>query len=62
MAAQPERIAIIGGGFSGIMTAVNLALQSRKPLHPTLVNHARPTGRGVAYGTSELEVMIEYLI
>jgi len=28
---RPEKIAIIGGGFSGTMTAVNLARLSRQP-------------------------------
>jgi uncharacterized NAD(P)/FAD-binding protein YdhS len=46
----PARIAIIGGGFSGVMTAVNLARLSRRPLQITLVNHRWPAGRGVAYG------------
>lgn len=56
MPAPPtERIAIIGGGFSGVMTAVNLARLSRQPLHVTLVN-ARPlVGRGIAYGTRHAE-------
>src|SRR6185369_7450847 len=42
----PETVAIIGGGFSGVMTAVNLARLSRRPLCVTLINHQRPTGRG----------------
>jgi cation diffusion facilitator CzcD-associated flavoprotein CzcO len=29
--AHPERIAIIGGGFSGVMTAVNLAFALFRP-------------------------------
>lgn len=46
----PERIAIVGGGFSGTMTAVNLARLSRRPLRVTIINQWRPTGRGIAYG------------
>ena len=57
-ASQAERIAIIGGGFSGTMTAVNLARLSRQPLHLTLINQRRPTARGVAYGTRRTEHLL----
>jgi uncharacterized NAD(P)/FAD-binding protein YdhS len=56
--AWAERIAIIGGGFSGVMSAVNLARLSPRPLHLTLINHARPTGRGAAYGTRRAEHLL----
>lgn len=56
--SQPERIAIIGGGFSGIMTAVNLARLSRRELQITIINQHRPTGRGVAYGTRRIEHLL----
>lgn len=52
------RIAIIGGGFSGIMTAVNLARLSRRPLEVTVINKHYPTGRGVAYGTRRGEHLL----
>ena len=55
---SPERIAIIGGGFSGVMSAVNLARLSRRPLQITLINHQRPSGRGVAYGTRRVEHLL----
>ena len=51
-------VAIIGGGFSGVMTAVNLARLAAQPLGITLINHARPNGRGVAYGTRRLEHLL----
>lgn len=51
-------IAIIGGGFSGVLTAVNLVRLSRQPLHLTLINHNRPTARGVAYGTRRMEHLL----
>jgi uncharacterized NAD(P)/FAD-binding protein YdhS len=54
----PERIAIIGGGFSGVMTAVNLARLSHRPIEVTLINHHRPTGRGVAYGSRRMEHLL----
>jgi len=45
-------IAIVGGGFSGTMTAVHL-LRGEWPdgVHVVLVNRSGPLARGVAYGT-----------
>jgi uncharacterized NAD(P)/FAD-binding protein YdhS len=53
-----SRIAIIGGGYSGVMTAVNLARLSRQRLHITVINGQRPAGRGVAYGTRRTEHLL----
>lgn len=53
-----QHIAIIGGGFSGTLTAVNLARLSPGPLRITLFNHAAPPGRGVAYGTRRPEHLL----
>ena len=59
MSAHAARhIVIIGGGFSGTMAAVNLARLSRVPLRVTLVNHAYPPGRGIAYGTRRPEHLL----
>jgi uncharacterized NAD(P)/FAD-binding protein YdhS len=55
---HPEAIAIIGGGFSGVMTGVNLARLSKRPLHVTLINQHRPTGRGVAYSSRRPEHLL----
>ena len=55
---QPEKIAIIGGGFSGVMTAVNLARLGRQPLRVTIINQRRPMARGVAYGTRRMEHLL----
>ncbi|MEX2577718.1 MAG: FAD/NAD(P)-binding protein [Verrucomicrobiales bacterium] len=52
------RVAIIGGGYSGIMTAVNLVRLSSEPLRVTIVNGRRPAGRGVAYGTRRPEHLL----
>jgi uncharacterized NAD(P)/FAD-binding protein YdhS len=57
-AASPEKIAIIGGGFSGLMTGVNLARLSQGPLRIILINQHRPMGRGVAYGTRRMEHLL----
>ena len=56
--SRPERIAIIGGGFSGVMTAVNVARLSRRQLHITIINQHRPAGRGVAFGTRRIEHLL----
>src|SRR5580693_4146882 len=56
--AMTSRVAIIGGGFSGVMTAVNLARLSKRPLDVTIINGQRPLGRGVAYGTRRLEHLL----
>lgn len=53
-----ETIAIIGGGFSGTMTAVNLARLSSRPLRVCLINSGHPAGRGVAYGTKRAEHLL----
>ncbi|HEX2092850.1 MAG TPA: aminotransferase class I/II-fold pyridoxal phosphate-dependent enzyme [Longimicrobiaceae bacterium] len=47
-----QTIIIVGGGFSGTMTAVHL-LRGGRPggLHVVLVNRSGPLARGVAYGT-----------
>ena len=55
---RPERIAIIGGGFSGVMTAVNLARLSKHPLRVTLINQRCPMGRGTAYGMRRPEHLL----
>ena len=52
------RIAILGGGFSGIQTAVNLARIGETQPQITIVNEHRPTGRGVAYGTRRIEHLL----
>lgn len=51
-------IAIIGGGFSGTLVAVNLARLATQPLRITLINNAYPRGRGVAYGTRRPEHLL----
>jgi uncharacterized NAD(P)/FAD-binding protein YdhS len=53
-----KTIAIIGGGFSGTMAAVNLARLSGKSLRVVIINGRRPLGRGAAYGTSRSEHLL----
>src|SRR3569833_2332566 len=56
--ASMKTIVIIGGGFSGTMTAVNLARASESPLRIVIVNHRYPLGRGVAYSTRRAEHLL----
>jgi uncharacterized NAD(P)/FAD-binding protein YdhS len=46
-----KSICIIGGGFSGIMVAVNLIREAKSPLNLFLVNSGYPLSRGVAYSS-----------
>jgi uncharacterized NAD(P)/FAD-binding protein YdhS len=46
-----KTIAIIGGGFSGTLTAVHLLRSHGCDLHVVLINRSGPLARGVAYGT-----------
>lgn len=43
-------VAVVGGGFSGVMTAVQLA---RRGVPVVLIEAREQAGRGVAYGTTE---------
>ena len=42
-------IGIIGGGFTGTMTAVQLIQQSQEPIHIILIDRRKNLNRGVAY-------------
>ncbi len=53
-----KTVAIIGGGFSGTMAAVNLARLSDESLRVILINGKRPVGRGVAYSTTRSEHLL----
>jgi uncharacterized NAD(P)/FAD-binding protein YdhS len=44
-------IAIIGGGFSGSLVAVNLLHSATMPLSIKLIERSAEVGRGLAYGT-----------
>jgi uncharacterized NAD(P)/FAD-binding protein YdhS len=58
MRSTVKTIAIIGGGFSGTLTAINLARFSDSPLRIYLINHGHPVGRGVAYSTRRIEHLL----
>lgn len=55
---RKQHIAIVGGGFSGTMTAVNVARLCEVPLRVTVINHGYPTGRGIAYSTRRPEHLL----
>jgi len=51
-------ITIVGGGFSGVITAVNVARFARQPTRVVVVNSGSPFGRGIAYGTNRPEHLL----
>ena len=53
-----QHVAIIGGGYSGTLTAINLARLSAAPLRISLINCAYPAGRGIAYCTRRPEHLL----
>src|SRR5436305_3557360 len=53
-----KHVVIIGGGFCGAVTAVNLARLTDAPLSVTVLNSGQPLGRGVAYGTRRPEHLL----
>ena len=46
-----RHIVIIGGGFCGIMTAVNILIKAKESLTITLFNWGYAEGRGIAFKT-----------
>lgn len=51
--APPRRVAIIGGGVSGALTAVHLSRLRRGPLQVAIYERADRQARGIAYDTRE---------
>lgn len=47
-----QTIAIIGGGFSGISVAAQLAKQAKEPINILIFNYKYPVTKGVAYHTT----------
>jgi len=46
-----KSIVIIGGGFSGVVTAINLIRLSHTPVQILIIDKGRTPGRGIAYST-----------
>lgn len=57
-AVSPTRVVVVGGGFSGAMSAVNIARLSEVPLHVVVVSDGPSVGRGVAYGLRRPEYLL----
>jgi uncharacterized NAD(P)/FAD-binding protein YdhS len=53
-----KHVVIIGGGFCGAITAVNLARLTDAPLRVTVLNSIYPLARGIAYGTRRPEHLL----
>lgn len=53
MARGSKTVAVLGGGFSGAMTAAHLLRSCRQPLRVMLVESRGTIGRGLAYSTVE---------
>jgi uncharacterized NAD(P)/FAD-binding protein YdhS len=53
-----KHVVVIGGGFSGTVTAVNLARLTDAPLTVTVLNTGQPLARGLAYGTRRPEHLL----
>ncbi|GAA1503513.1 FAD/NAD(P)-binding protein [Nocardioides humi] len=52
--SERTRVAVIGGGASGVLTAINLLVRSDDPGLEVVVHEASGiVGRGVAYGTND---------
>lgn len=56
-----KSIVIIGGGFSGTITAINLARLSPSPLHITIIDKNRMPCRGIAYSTRNASHLLNVL-
>ena len=48
-----KKIAIVGGGASGLLVALNLARKSPENLHITIVEPRNVLGEGIAYSTQD---------
>lgn len=55
---RPTRVVIIGGGFSGALTAANIARFSDTAVHVTVINRDATVGRGVAYAQRRPEYLL----
>ena len=53
--AASRVMAIVGAGFSGVATAIQLLKQLQQPARVILLGHAASYGRGLAYGTSSAQ-------
>lgn len=57
-----SQVVVVGGGFSGILVAVNLMRLARdpraRPVKLSIINGVCTAGRGIAYGTRRIEHLL----
>lgn len=58
MPIDAPTVVIVGAGFSGAATAVQLLRQARSPLRVLLLNESGRMARGLAYGTDSAEHLL----
>jgi uncharacterized NAD(P)/FAD-binding protein YdhS len=51
--ARPLRLAIVGGGFSGVALAIHALGSGEQPLSIDVIEPSEKLGRGAAYGTTD---------
>jgi uncharacterized NAD(P)/FAD-binding protein YdhS len=51
--APPLRLAIVGGGFTGVALAIHALASAKQPLSVDLIEPSEKLGRGAAYGTTD---------
>src|ERR1700722_7836614 len=56
-----KSVVIIGGGFSGTITAINLARLSPAPLQITIIDQNSAPCRGIAYSTRNASHLLNVL-
>jgi uncharacterized NAD(P)/FAD-binding protein YdhS len=54
MPLRPDVVAIIGGGASGVLSALHLIRTAPDPVRVVIIEPRADLGRGVAYGTNDL--------
>jgi uncharacterized NAD(P)/FAD-binding protein YdhS len=52
---DPLRLAIIGGGFTGVALATHTAASATRPLSVDMIEPSAKLGRGAAYGTTDTD-------
>jgi uncharacterized NAD(P)/FAD-binding protein YdhS len=52
---EPVRLAIIGGGFTGVAVATHALISTARPLSLQVIEPSAKLGRGAAYGTLDAE-------
>lgn len=51
--ARPLRLAIVGGGFTGVALAIYALASGKQPLSVDVIEPSEKLGRGAAYGTTD---------